>query len=103
MKTRAMVAIFLCSRRLRLRPRGLSALRAIPSSRLKVPGLSASCAIPDPWVNDRVHDVDKDAHHYKGRAADEGYGHDHVVVAAIDRLKREPSNTRNARQCLDKE
>src|SRR6476661_408657 len=101
MKMIAIMAIFFLIRRPMFFRRGLSALRDIRSSASRTAGLTASCAISDPWVNERVDDVDRDADDDERRGAEQRQRHDHVVVAPADRCEREAATPRHARQRLD--
>src|SRR5690349_12875559 len=101
MKNRAIMAIFLRISRLRLRASGLSgALVARSSTSPAGMVLAASCAIPDPRVYERVDDVDHHADNDPDRRTNDRHGHDHVVVAGVDRLKGQTPDAGNARERL---
>src|SRR3972149_146302 len=86
------------------RPKGRWGGASGASSPGRTPSSAASSrAIADSRVDYLVGDVDEDAGEDERGRAEERYRHDHVVVAAADRLERQPADARYAGQRLDEE
>src|SRR6266480_1869282 len=104
MKHREMTAIFFRSRRRSASAPGLSGrLSDTASSDAGGASSTASPAIADPRVDKRVHDVDEDAGDNEAGGPNHRYGHDHVVVAAVNRFVGKAAVAWNAGDCFDKE
>src|SRR3990170_3445562 len=104
MNASATEAMRLRSRRRSATPMGLWGGASGASSPGRTPSSAASSrAIADSRVDERVGDVDEDAGEDERGRAEERYRHDHVVVAAADRLERQPADARYAGQRLDEE
>src|SRR5688572_3471963 len=95
-------AIFLRKSRRKAMPRGLWARPSVTASSWPM-RISVAPAIPNPWVDQRVHDVYGDAGDDEQAGADHDERHYSVVVPAVYRLQRQQPDARDTRQRLDEE